>query len=144
MSAEADIAFVHRLYDNWNAGDMEAFYGMLDPQIVDHNAAEGESGRGGVREVLDHIRQAFPDFHYTVDDVIADGNGKVAVRLTARGTHLGELFGSPATGKVAEWKEIRVAVIRDGTVCTDHWAVIDAMGMNLQLGLIEPPGRVSW
>ena len=41
---------------------------------------------------------AFPDWHGTVDDIIAEGD-KVVNRWTGHGTHLVELMGIPATGK---------------------------------------------
>ena len=44
------------------------------------------------------IGAAFPDMQLTVEDMIAEGE-KVVVRSAFSGTHQGELFGIPATGK---------------------------------------------
>src|SRR5436309_11415097 len=41
---------------------------------------------------------AFPDLHFTVEEMIAEGD-KVVVRWSLRGTHLGDYQGRPATGK---------------------------------------------
>jgi predicted ester cyclase len=134
--------FVRRLYDYWNAGNMDAFYANLDPNVRDANAAPGEEGREGVKKVLNHIRSAMPDLRYTVDEVVSNGD-RYAAFLTARGTQTGELFGDPPTGRTAEWREVRLCRNRDGKVI-EHRAVIDALSMKTQLGHIRPSKRESW
>ncbi len=42
-------------------------------------------------------RTALPDFHTTIEDMIAEGD-KVVQRFTARGTHKGEFMGIAPTG----------------------------------------------
>ena len=135
-------AFAERFYHEWNYGNMEAVYDMLAPDVVDHAASEGEAGREGVRQVLDTIRRAFPDHHYTVEDVVSEGD-KFAVRLTASGTHLGDFFGIPPTGRHATWTETRIVRLVDGKV-VDHWANTDSLGMLRQLGVLPEPGRANW
>lgn len=49
------------------------------------------------------FRTAFPDYHFTIDDMVAEGD-KVVVRGTVRATHqgefpMGELKGIAPTGK---------------------------------------------
>lgn len=44
------------------------------------------------------MRAAFPDFHNTIEGLIADGD-TVAAHLTYRGTHTGELFCLRPTGR---------------------------------------------
>jgi predicted ester cyclase len=129
--------FPHLMDDAWNRGDMAAFDSYIDEGVDD---AGGEStGLEGVRAILDHIRTAFPDFHYTVDQVIVDGDW-LAVRLTATGTQEGEFFGWPATGKRATWKEIRdCRIANDKTV--EHHACLDNMGLLAQLGHLTWPQR---
>lgn len=140
MADESLRTYPHRLYAHWNAGNMDAFYAMLDENVVD---VGGESqGRAGVREILDHIRSAMPDFHYTVDQVIVDGEW-LAVRLTATGTQTGTMFGWPPSNRRATWKEIRYCrIVDDRTV--EHHACLDNMGMLAQLGHVKLPERASW
>lgn len=135
-------AFARKLYVHWNAGEMDKFYAMLDPNVRDENASAGESGREGVKKVLDHIRSAMPDLHYTVDEVVSNGD-RYACFLTARGTQTGELFGDPPTGKTATWREVRLCRNANGMVI-QHRAIIDALGMKTQLGHIQPANRESW
>lgn len=132
--------YPHELYRRWNAGDMEGFYALIAEDVRD--VGGGELGLASVRRVLDHIRTAFPDFTYTVEHVVADGEW-LAVRLVATGTQRGELFGWPASGKRATWKEIRYCKVVDG-LTVEHHACIDNLAMLAQLGHVKLPERASW
>ena len=85
------------------------------------------------------IRAAYPDFHYTVDEVIAEGD-KVVLRVTASGTQRGEFSGMPATGKSATWSEMHIARMTNGQL-VEHWAVQDQLGMLQHLGIIPAQGQ---
>jgi predicted ester cyclase len=132
--------YPHRLYAHWNSGDMESFYAMIDENV--HDAGGGVGGLAQVRKILDHVRAAFPDSKYVVEHVIVDGDWLCA-RLEMSGTQTGELFGWPASGKHATWKEMRYCRIVDGKT-VEHHAVIDNAGMLEQLGHIESPSRSRW
>src|SRR5512136_1854156 len=41
---------------------------------------------------------AFPDLHFTIDDIVIEGD-RAAVRFTFNGTHKGEFVGIPPTNK---------------------------------------------
>ena len=53
----------------------------------------------------------------------------------------GDFMGIPATGKSATWTEIHIGRGGDGRL-TEHWSVIDQLGMLVQLGIVPAPGRV--
>jgi predicted ester cyclase len=44
------------------------------------------------------FRTAFPDLHFTIEDMVAEGD-EVVVRWSLRGTRLGNYQGHPPTGK---------------------------------------------
>jgi predicted dinucleotide-binding enzyme/predicted ester cyclase len=134
---------IRDMYDAWNAGRMEDFYDRLSPEVVDRNAAADENGLAGVRAALDTIRAAFPDSRYEVLEVVSNGHDHTAARLQFTGTHLGDFFGEPATGRSASWTETRVCRWRDGKV-VEHVANVDVFGMRAQLGLLDPVGRGQW
>ncbi len=56
------------------------------------SASSGSTRHG--REFYEDL----PDLRHTLDDVMAEGD-RVAVRLTARGTHGGDFQGAQPTGK---------------------------------------------
>lgn len=140
MSEELMRSYPHRLYAYWNSGDMDAFYAMIDDDV--HDAGGNLHGIAQVKAILDAIRVAFPDSKYTVEHVIVDGDW-LAVRLEFTGTQKGDLFGWPASGKRATWKEIRYCrIANDKTL--EHHAVIDNFGMLEQLGHVKSPSRSTW
>jgi len=143
MTHEELAARIVRMYDSWNDGRMEDFYGAIDEHVVDHNAGDDEAGLAGVRATLDTVRGAFPDLAYEVLAIASGDDDLTAVRLRCTGTHLGDLFGDAPTGRRAEWTETRWARWRDGKV-VEHWANTDSLSMMRQLGLISPAGRDSW
>jgi hypothetical protein len=53
---------------------------------------------------------------------------------TMRGTHLGELYGIPATGRTIEITEVGQWRIRDGLI-TEAWFMADELALVYQLGL---------
>lgn len=121
---------------------MEAFYELIDDDVVDHNAGAGKNGIAGVRAALDEVRRGFPDMTYRVEEVLVDGD-RLAVRLAVNATHTGEFFGYKPTGRHASWSETRIVRIAAGKT-VEHWANIDSLSMMRQLGLLEQQGRESW
>jgi len=77
---------------------------------------------------------AFPDWHGTVDDIIAEGD-KVVNRWTGHGTHLVELMGIPATGKPVTLTGITIFRIA-GNKIVEEWTQMDQMSLMQQLGVI--------
>jgi predicted ester cyclase len=65
--------------------------------------------------MLRSMRGAFPDFHLTIEDQIAEGN-KVITRVTFRGTHRGDYRGIAPTGKQIKYSGIAIDRIVDGKV----------------------------
>ena len=70
--------------------DNAAFYTPASPTPL--------YGGEGYLSVVHWMRQSFPDVHWKLEDMVAEGN-VVAVRWTLSGTHKGEFMGMPATGK---------------------------------------------
>jgi len=85
------------------------------------------------------VRTAFPDFHNTIEELIAEGDSVVA-RLTYRATHRGELFGIPATGKAIEYAGVAIFRVRKEQVA-EGWVLGDTLGLMRQLGAV--PGARS-
>jgi predicted ester cyclase len=53
----------------------------------------------------------------------------------------GDFMGMPATNKQATWTEIHIGRVVNGRL-TEHWGVVDQLGMLIQLGVIQSPARV--
>ena len=89
--------------------------------------------------VVKRWREAFPDFHFTIEDVIVQGN-KVVLRVPFTGTHQGKFWGLEPTGKTINVTETLICRVEHGLI-VEMWEDFDEYGMRLQLGLIKPlPG----
>lgn len=124
-----------------NTGNFGLLDELLAPEFVDHTPQPGVAPtREGIKQSMQALKAAFPDLRYSVDDAIVCGD-QVVHRLSATGTMTGEFMGIPATGKRASWTEIHIGRGINGRL-TEHWAVVDQLGMLVQLGIVPNPGRV--
>jgi predicted ester cyclase len=143
MSADQNKAISRRIpLEVFSQGRLEVVDEILAPDFTEHTAPPPgvPAGREGVKAIASALRKGFPDLTYRVDLQIAEGDF-VAGHVTVNGTHKGEVFGMPATGKHAEWTESHIVKMVNGKI-TEHWGVIDQLGMLRQLGLAPAPEAV--
>jgi predicted ester cyclase len=82
---------------------------------------------------------AFPDLHFTLDDMVVEGD-KVVSRYTMTGTHKGEIMGIPPTNKkVTNWM-IEIDHVAGGKLM-EGWVRWDTLGLMQQLGVIPTPKK---
>jgi predicted ester cyclase len=86
------------------------------------------------------VRAAFNP-HFTIEHVLAEGD-KVAVMWTNNGTHVGEWFGFPATGKSVAARGVDIHLLRDGRLA-EHWDVVDITDFLVQTGALPAPGAAA-
>jgi predicted ester cyclase len=143
MSAEQNKAISRRVpIDVFSNGRLEVVDEIFAPDFTERSAVPPgiPAGREGIKAIASALRKGFPDLAYKVDLQIAEGDF-VAGYVTVSGTHTGEAFGMPATGKHAEWTESHIVKLVNGKI-TEHWGVIDQLGMLRQLGLAPTPEAV--
>ena len=80
------------------------------------------------------IHTTYPDIHYTIQELIAEGD-KVTERFTTRGTHKGDFGGIPPTGKQVTNAGILIYRISGGKVAECWWSY-DMLGILQQLGVV--------
>ncbi len=117
MSVEANKAVVQRYVEEpWNKGNVDVLNEMCAPSFH----LEGLGGVEEFKAVITAFRTSFPDLHFTVEEIIAEGD-KVAYRWTAHGTHQGEYEGIAPTGKPITATGITILRIVDGKVVEDRF-----------------------
>ncbi|MPZ87206.1 MAG: ester cyclase [Nitriliruptorales bacterium] len=134
--AEQIKTLVRRLVEEvWNRGD----YAVVDELVGDDYLGHPSEVRGteGYKQFFMALRGAFPDIEFTIQDQIAEGD-KVVVRWTARGTHDGDYFGIPPTGRAGVITGVEVLKFADGKATT-CWGEVDQLGLLQQLGVISLP-----
>ena len=90
-------------------------------------------GREGLKEVLGMMRAAFPDIHWVVEEMVAEGD-IVVTRFTWTGTHRG-VFGVPATGRSVVVKGVVIDQLTEGKMNKSR-ILMDNLGMMQQLGVV--------
>jgi predicted ester cyclase len=106
---------------------------FVQPDVVDHARPPGApAGAEGVSAVIGMIRAGFPDHDATVIHMVAEGD-LVATYKTFTGTHDGEFFGVPPTGRRATIAVMDFVRYEDGRIA-EHWNVVDVAGLMAQLG----------
>jgi steroid delta-isomerase-like uncharacterized protein len=140
MSTEENKAKVQRMIEEvFNKGDLSVVDELVAPNYVYHFPGREEiKGPEGLKQFATMIRTAFPDFHITIDDMVAEGD-KVACRYTYQGTHKGEFLGIAPTGKQFTATGIMISHVR-GDKEAEVWESIDRIGMLQQIGVIPPMG----
>ena len=143
MSAEENKALARRELEEIFAakGNIDAAEEIYAQNYISHQPAGDDDIRGpeAIKQFAAGMREAFPDLQITIEDQIAQGD-KVLTRFRTRGTHKGELWGIPATGKEVEITNMSMCRIEGGKM-TEEWPAPDRLGMMQQFGVIErPPG----
>ena len=139
MSAADNRALIQRFYDEgWNANNLDVYDELVTEDFVDHQAIPGLApGREGFKALNAMFRAAFPDVWVDVSNIVAEDD-KVGCRWRSGGTHQGELFGIPATGKTVEITATVFYRVEDGRLA-EGWINRDDVGLMRQLGVIPSP-----
>ena len=139
-ASDGNKALLQRFYDEViNGRNLDLIDELLSDDFVEHEEFPGiPPTREGVKQTFSMFYAAFPDIHFRVDELLAEGD-VVAARVTITGTHEGEFMGVPATGRSVEIAAMDLVSFRDGRA-TAHWGVGDMVSLLQQLGVMQPPG----
>ncbi|MFQ6021598.1 MAG: ester cyclase [Acidiferrobacterales bacterium] len=128
-----NLQLIDRFYNEmWNKFDKSVLPEILHEDLT-FRGSLGQIKRGldEFGEYVDFVQLAFPDFHNRIIETLSEEN-RTFVRLSYTGTHQGELFGIPATGKKIEYAGAAVFKIYDGKIA-DVWVLGDIYGLLEQL-----------
>lgn len=87
------------------------------------------------------LREAFPDQHFTVEDLLVD-DSRAAARWRMDATHLGPIGGVAATGKRVTQDAI-VIYRFEGDKIAELWVQVDQLGVLRQMGVVPPAPRAG-
>ena len=99
MSTETNKVLARRVIEEvLNGRNLDLLDELAALDYIEHSPLPGQgTGIDGIRDRYTMLFKAF-DFVFSVDDVIAEDD-KVVLRWTQTGTHVGPLFGMPATNR---------------------------------------------
>jgi len=139
MSTEENKALLRRLFEEvWNQGNLATLHEVLAADFLYHPDLRGlEAYKQAIKLNL----TAFPDLHFTIEDMLAEGD-RVVTRWTLRGTHQGPFQDIPPTGKPVTVTGISIFRVANGKG-VEVWTDADYLGMLQQLGVVPAPGQTS-
>ncbi len=134
MSTEGNKALARRSWELASQHDPDALEEVYADELVWHEPDQDVRGLEEAKQYYSKYLSAFPDFSFTVEDVIAEGD-KVVIRWRVSGTHQGEVedFGPP-TGRQMEFEGITIHRIEGGKI-VEEWERYDNLRLLQQLGL---------
>jgi C-1 hydroxylase len=133
MSLEENKAIVRKMIEEYNKQNLDILDDLVAPDYVDHT--HQEQGPESLKQRFMLGYKAFPDWHETIEDIIAEGD-KVWVRLTYTGTHKGEFGGLAPTGKKITAMNVDIYRIVNGKL-VEYWSVTDSLNILKPMGAIE-------
>jgi len=137
MSLEKNKATVRRFIEEWNKRNLAALDELITADYFDPSLQV--RGLEAYKQLLTMLLKGFPDWHETIEDIIAEGD-KVWVRFKVTGTHTGEYRGLAPTGKKVTETGVLIWRIVDGKIVEKESAVYDELDFFKQLGVIEYKG----
>jgi steroid delta-isomerase-like uncharacterized protein len=118
-----------------NKGRLERVDDLVALDFAELDPLPGQQpGSEGLKQVIGAFRNAFPDIHWVIEEMVGEDD-KVFSRFTWHGTHRGEFFGVPATGKPITVKGMVVDRVVAGKMAESR-ILMDGLSMMRQLGVI--------
>lgn len=141
LSTEANKELVRAYFEAIDgSSDPATLDGFVASDFVDHSPTPGFTpDLDGLKGVYALFARATPGTH-AIEDMIAEDD-KVVVRVSAKGTHVDEFLGIPATGREITMGGIAILRIRDGKI-VERWNQLDMLGALVQLGVVNLPAPV--
>lgn len=133
MSIEENKAVIRALVESWNSGDLGRLGDQMDEACT--LTVSGQTipmGPSAMRQNAQYWRGAFPDWHFELLDLIAEGD-KVVAYMPYTGTQAGQALDIPATGRKVRVSEIVIFRVVGGKI-VKAWEVYDEYWMRQQLG----------
>ncbi|KAJ6109269.1 hypothetical protein N7486_001503 [Penicillium sp. IBT 16267x] len=130
---------MHRFVEFINSGDETIGQEVVSESAKFHVPFSDAALQGlpGYMQILGMMRSAFPDIQWTLDDTVIEDD-RVVAQFTLRGTHQGEFFGVPASGKKIQARAMNIYRFVDGKIM-EETGLPDLFGIMLQIGAVNPP-----
>lgn len=121
----------------WNKGKADLLDDLITPDYINHSSSvlNPLPGPAGLKPIVSAMRQAFPDLHYKIEDLIITED-RVIARVIMTGTHQGDFFGLGPTNRKIKVNQINIEYITDSKI-SEHWRLTDELCLMNQLGLIR-------
>ena len=139
MIGEENKALVRLFHEEfWNKGNLAAADELMAANALIVLPGREDIRLGDFKAFAAGLREAFPDWHATTDELVAEG-ARVAERWTGRGTHVGEFQGMAPTGRQVTVPGTVFYRLASGKI-TEFRGFFDGLALLHQLGAIPNHG----
>ena len=130
--ADELIAVVRELLDELiNVGNISGLDELLHPDFVIHTST-GDLDLPAYKEFVACWRIGIPDLYFKIDGYLQEGD-EVKWELRLVGTHRGDFFGAPATGRTVDIVSKNRALGIEGRL-VEYWCGVDMDAIAKELG----------
>ena len=136
MTTDEIRTFVERHAENINTHDAAlTARDHAEDGILESPSTGTHRGRGEITQNYERWNTAFPDFKLTVDNIVAE-NDEAAAFFRLAGTHQGDFFGLPATGKRIEFRMVMLLRFENDLLVHER-RLYDFSGVLIKLGVLK-------
>ena len=139
MTSDATRSFLDRFVRAWERQDLPALAECYASDcVVSSPIFQTLTGRSQVERSYADLFRAFSHQTVRVDDIIISNEDPVRAVIvwTAQSTHVGEIFGMPASGKRIERTLAYIFTLKDGRIAKEV-RIYDFTNMLVQLGVLR-------
>lgn len=138
---EANIKMYTHVWDEiMNKGKVEMFNDSnFTADVRFHMKPADVVGIDSARAFYSNFLTGFSNIKFTIVDVFGHDE-KLVKHWNFKGTHTGDFFGIPATGKAVDLDGSTIVLMRDGKIAEEQ-DFYDNMDFMTQLGLVPPAGK---
>jgi len=133
-------AYTHVWDEILNKGNLNMFNDSnFTKDVVMHASPTDVVGIDSSRAYYANFLTGFSNIQFTIKDVFGQGE-KLVKHWNFKGTHSGNFFGIPATGKTVSFDGTTLVRMADGKIAEER-DFYDNMDFMTQLGLMPPEGK---
>jgi len=142
-NVQDNITMYSQTWDNIiNNGDLDL---INDTNFTDDitlvTSPENVVGIDDFKAYYANFVKGFSDVEFTIEDVFGQGD-KIVKHWRFKGTHTGNFFGMPATGKMVDVDGVTLVKMKDGKIAQEQ-DFMDNMVFLQQLGVLSDPANIG-
>jgi steroid delta-isomerase-like uncharacterized protein len=141
ITIESNINKARQVIEAFNTGNVSNVSEFISPLYFNYES-QIDPVRGELRGseefigTIKNLRTAFPDLHHEEQIIISQNNIVVSI-INVTGTHTGNFFILPPTGKKISYEAVHIYQIGEDGKIVEHKAIRDDLTFLAQLGVIE-------
>jgi steroid delta-isomerase-like uncharacterized protein len=139
---ENNIKAARQVIEAFNTGDVNNISQFISPQYFNHES-QVDPVRGKLRgpeefkDTVKNLRTAFPNLHHEEESIITQDDMVVSI-INVTGTHTGNFFIVPPTGKNISYEAVHIYRVGEDGKIVEHKAIRDDLTFLAQLDIVGP------